>query len=63
MTHFIGQTTVAVHHWALYHRDKYFADPDAFRPERFLGDPEFSKDQQKALQPFHVGPRNCMGRT
>ncbi|KAL4812402.1 cytochrome P450 [Aspergillus spinulosporus] len=57
------KTTVAVHHWALYHRDKYFTDPDNFCPERFLGDPRFSKDQLKALQPFHVGPRNCLGRT
>ncbi|GIK04354.1 hypothetical protein Aspvir_008435 [Aspergillus viridinutans] len=56
------QTYVAIHQWALYHREKYFAEPNAFHPERFLGDPRFANDRRDALQPFHIGPRNCLGR-
>lgn len=56
------QTIVALHHWALYHNQKHFTDPYAFRPERFLGDPRFANDDYDILQPFNVGPRNCLGR-
>ncbi|KAL4898330.1 cytochrome P450 monooxygenase [Aspergillus ambiguus] len=55
-------TVVAVHHWASYHNEKYFTDPFNFRPERFLGDVRFAEDRLEMLQPFHVGPRNCLGR-
>lgn len=48
--------------WALYRSPQYWKDPLAFRPERFLGDPEFSGDRPDVLQPFVVGPRNCLGR-
>ncbi|KAG5301951.1 cytochrome P450 monooxygenase [Histoplasma ohiense] len=30
--------------------------------ERFLGDPKFANDKRDMIQPFHVGPRNCLGR-
>jgi cytochrome P450 len=53
---------VAVHHWALYHLDSVFAKPFEFHPERFLNDPQFATDKREALQPFHLGPRNCLGR-
>ncbi|PLN84635.1 cytochrome P450 [Aspergillus taichungensis] len=55
-------TVVAVHHWATYHNKKHFADPFEFHPERFLGDERYSDDNFDILQPFHVGPRNCLGR-
>lgn len=47
---------------------KYFHDAESFRPERWLPealkDPasQFFQDQRQALQPFSVGPRNCMGQ-
>jgi cytochrome P450 len=33
-------------------------------PERWLDDapPEFKKDSLDVLQPFHVGPRGCLGK-
>jgi cytochrome P450 len=31
-------------------------------PERWLGDPEYAHDVRGVLQPFSVGPRNCIGR-
>ncbi|CAG7916018.1 unnamed protein product [Penicillium olsonii] len=55
-------TFVSVHHWALYRREEYFKDPNTFHPERFLGDQSFADDRREVLQPFHVGPRNCLGR-
>jgi averantin hydroxylase len=39
-----------------------FSRPTEFHPERFLGDPQFEKDNFAALLPFSLGPRNCIGR-
>ncbi|KAK1636086.1 cytochrome P450 [Colletotrichum phormii] len=55
-------TTVAVHQWAMYHNETNFKNPFLFHPERFLGDPEYALDRREAFQPFHIGPRNCLGR-
>ncbi|CAG8266142.1 unnamed protein product [Penicillium salamii] len=60
--HIPPNTFVSVHHWAIYRRDDYFKDPNTFHPERFLGDDFFADDRREVLQPFHVGPRNCLGR-
>ncbi|KAK3321733.1 putative cytochrome P450 [Apodospora peruviana] len=56
-------THVAVWQYALYHSEEYFTDPFGYHPERFLQqDPRFAKDRLDALQPFSVGPRNCIGK-
>ncbi|KAL0935178.1 cytochrome p450 [Colletotrichum truncatum] len=55
-------TIVGIHQWATYHNEKNFKHPFKFHPERFLGDPEYASDRKDALQPFHLGPRNCLGR-
>ncbi|KZL72932.1 cytochrome P450 [Colletotrichum tofieldiae] len=55
-------TRVMVSQWPMYHNDKHFAQPDSFIPERWLGDPRFVDDNKSALQPFSLGPRNCIGR-
>ncbi|KAH8820182.1 cytochrome P450 [Xylogone sp. PMI_703] len=61
--HFIQENTyVAIHQWALYRREDYFFNANEFHPERFLDHPDFSNDRLDALQPFHVGPRNCLGK-
>ncbi|KAJ5960900.1 uncharacterized protein N7479_008050, partial [Penicillium vulpinum] len=57
-----ANTYVSVHQWALYRREDYFKDPNTYHPERFLGDPLFADDRREVLQPFHIGPRNCLGR-
>ncbi|OJD14471.1 hypothetical protein AJ78_05182 [Emergomyces pasteurianus Ep9510] len=56
------KSVVAIHHWATYHNEKFFTDPFAYHPERFLGDPKFANDKREVLQPFHIGPRSCLGR-
>ncbi|KAJ3568839.1 hypothetical protein NPX13_g6283 [Xylaria arbuscula] len=47
--------------WSVSHGSEYFADPDAFIPERWT-DPE-SKDIKEASQPFSLGYRACIGRS
>ncbi|KAK4446266.1 cytochrome P450 [Podospora aff. communis PSN243] len=56
------KTIVAVHQWAMYHNETHFKEPFSYHPERWLGDPAFASDNKEAFQPFHIGPRNCLGR-
>ena len=58
----LRQTAVSVWHWASYHSEANFLEPFSYRPERFLQDPKFANDKFDMLQPFSVGPRNCVGR-
>jgi hypothetical protein len=40
-----------------------FTLPDSFIPERWLNiDPRFASDKKDVLQPFSLGPRNCLGK-
>ncbi|CEL04917.1 hypothetical protein ASPCAL06041 [Aspergillus calidoustus] len=55
-------TNVSIHQWALYRREDYFADPNTYHPDRFMGNVKFTNDRREAFQPFHFGPRNCIGR-
>ena len=54
------KTEVSVHPWTISRDARYFHDPDAFDPTRWLG--ENVKDDVAAFQPFHLGPRVCLGR-
>ncbi|KAF2666106.1 averantin oxidoreductase [Microthyrium microscopicum] len=56
-----GGTTVSVGQWSSCHDPANFKRPDEFLPERWI-DAEFDSDNKKAVQPFSVGPRNCIGR-
>lgn len=61
--HFVpGGTTVAVWQWAINHHPAFWTTPKEFHPERFLDDPRFANDRFDAMQPFSVGPRNCIGK-
>jgi cytochrome P450 len=53
---------VSCHHYAMYHSAANFRDPDAFVPERWLGDSRYVNDVQDVHQPFSYGPRNCLGQ-
>jgi cytochrome P450 len=57
-----GGTSLGVHHLSTYRNEQLFRKPYEFHPERWLGDPEFKDDQLDALEPFSVGPRNCLGK-
>ncbi|KAF9888571.1 hypothetical protein FE257_008503 [Aspergillus nanangensis] len=62
------ETRVWVHQFAAYHSPRNFHNPEQFIPERWLpetqADPSspFYNDNREVLQPFSVGPRNCIGR-
>ncbi|RYP59422.1 hypothetical protein DL769_008539 [Monosporascus sp. CRB-8-3] len=55
-------TAVSVWQWAINRDPKYWTEPTKFTPERFLGDPRYAGDRLDAMQPFSVGPRNCIGK-
>ncbi|ELR05414.1 hypothetical protein VC83_03574 [Pseudogymnoascus destructans] len=57
-----GGTAVSVNNWSTYRSEANFREPNSFIPERFLDDPRFASDNKHALQPFSLGPRNCVGR-
>ncbi|KAK3984527.1 cytochrome P450 [Cladorrhinum sp. PSN332] len=57
-----GDVSVGVPQWASYQSERNFRNPNKFAPERWLGDPEYENDVRGVLQPFSVGPRNCIGR-
>ncbi|KAI1434149.1 cytochrome P450 [Xylaria sp. CBS 124048] len=60
--HFVPEgTEFYVSSWTVAHDGKYFSDPDAFKPERWI-DPD-CKDVKDASQPFGQGPRMCIGRS
>nr|AVY05532.1 cytochrome P450 monooxygenase [Nodulisporium sp.] len=61
--HWVPQDTrVAVWQLAANYSERNFSKPEEFHPERFLGDERFATDDLSAMQPFSVGPRNCIGR-
>jgi cytochrome P450 len=61
-------TAVSVHQSAAYWSPTNFHRPQRYVPERWLpeakSDPSspYFSDQRDVLQPFSVGPRNCIGR-
>ncbi|KAI1418230.1 putative cytochrome P450 [Hypoxylon sp. FL1857] len=60
-----GGTFVEVQHWSMNHSKENWNEPWAFKPERFLVTSEEAAKQGNrldSLQPFNVGPRNCIGR-
>ncbi|KAF2462739.1 cytochrome P450 monooxygenase-like protein, partial [Lindgomyces ingoldianus] len=54
--------SVGVAQYPAYRSSRNFTDPDTYAPERFLGDPKYQNDNLSVIQPFSVGPRNCLGQ-
>ncbi|KAF2108459.1 cytochrome P450 monooxygenase-like protein [Lophiotrema nucula] len=54
--------SVGIAQYPAYRSSHNFTDPDRFAPERFLGDPKYEDDNRSIIQPFSVGPRNCIGQ-
>jgi cytochrome P450 len=56
-------TLVGIPHYGCFRSPFNFADPEEFVPERWLDKSDkYAHDNRDAVQPFHVGPRNCIGR-
>ncbi|KAF3018177.1 hypothetical protein E8E14_011175 [Neopestalotiopsis sp. 37M] len=56
------ETAVNVPQWSAYQSEHNWKEPQRFVPERWMGDAEFAGDNRDVLQPFSIGPRNCIGR-
>lgn len=53
-------TILVLFYYGLHRDNKYFDDPEAFRPDRFLKK-NSDKERTKAFYPFGSGPRLCIG--
>jgi cytochrome P450 len=58
-----GNTCVSVNSWGASRSVSNFVRPNEFIPERWMGASEFKNDKRKVVQPFSVGPRNCLGQS
>lgn len=58
-----GDTVIGIPQYVASRSSRNFTDPDKFAPERFLGDERYASDKRSVMQPFSVGPRNCIGQT
>ena len=45
--------------WLLHRNPKYWKDPDAFIPDRFM--PGAAPPERYSYVPFSIGPRVCLG--
>ena len=48
--------------WVLHRDERFWEDPEAFRPERFLDDEAAADRPDFAYFPFGGGPRHCIGK-
>ncbi|CAI6234808.1 unnamed protein product [Periconia digitata] len=58
-----GDITIDVHPLATFKSSTHFKNPQQFRPERWLGNPEYKDDHLDAVEPFSYGPQNCLGKS
>ncbi|KAH8883169.1 cytochrome P450 [Thozetella sp. PMI_491] len=57
-----GKTRLMVPQYPAYMSPTNFKDPESFVPERWLSGSDYDSDRREALQPFSLGPRNCIGK-
>ncbi|KAI1325584.1 cytochrome P450 [Xylariaceae sp. FL0255] len=62
-------TVISVHQWSTFRNPAHFAEPDSFRPERFLltshplyDGARFGGDNRAVSKPFSFGSRDCIGK-
>ena len=56
-----ADTVVIYNTFALHHNEKYWGDPEVFRPERWLDGDGKLVNHSDYFMPFGAGPRVCMG--
>ena len=57
-----GGTGIQLNQLAAFRSSQNFTSPNTFAPDRWLGDPRFASDRLDVMQPFSIGPRNCIGK-
>ena len=57
------QTIVSSSNYTYHNDPKIFANPEAFRPERWLSGDEEVREMEKNMMPFSRGSRMCPGMT
>ena len=57
---FPKNTILILFYYGLHRDEKFWGDPAAFKPDRFMKD-SGAKDKPKAYYPFGAGPRLCIG--
>ncbi|KAM3441679.1 hypothetical protein MY4824_001457 [Beauveria thailandica] len=61
-------TRLSVYQWATYRNPNNFADPDLYRPQRWLPtthplyDARYKNDNKDVFKPFSFGARDCIGK-
>ncbi|ROV97385.1 hypothetical protein VMCG_06862 [Cytospora schulzeri] len=61
--HFVPEgTVVSVAQYPMFHSSRNFSEPFSFKPERFTEPEKFPGDRIDVVQPFSVGPRDCIGK-
>ncbi|KAF5974269.1 cytochrome P450 monooxygenase [Fusarium coicis] len=60
--HYVPANIISIWPWPMFYNPKFFKDAEAFVLERWLGDPKYEDDKRVAVQPFSVGPRNCISK-
>ncbi|PSN69648.1 cytochrome P450 [Corynespora cassiicola Philippines] len=60
-------TVMSVSSWSTSHSASNFLDPEEYIPERWIfEETDYKKyhdfDKREAVQPFSIGPRNCLGK-
>ncbi|KAJ4115320.1 hypothetical protein NW768_011172 [Fusarium equiseti] len=56
------KTSVSVPQLPAYKSSQNFRNPEQFVPERWLDDPLYANDSRAVVQPFSMGPRDCLGK-
>ncbi len=64
--HFPAGTDVGTPHYAIHHKEEYFPEAFAYKPERWIVGSGVSAESaalaHSAFCPFSVGPRGCIGK-
>ncbi|CAO2647238.1 Nn.00g081600.m01.CDS01 [Neocucurbitaria sp. VM-36] len=55
-------TSLGIPQYSAYRSSRNFKNPNTYAPQRFLGDEDYTNDKRSVIQPFSVGPRNCIAQ-